>query len=248
MNKPRILITTSNVHANGLAAITGDTQLLYSDSATSTVILNAGGLPLYMPATKDISIEDIEMYIDEVDGVLLTGADTGVNPVYYGEDPHDLKDRIDDERDHIDLELVRRAVKKKIPLFGICKGAQLINVALGGTLYQDISTQCKTCFTHEIKKTDRSNVTHNVTVSDGSFLKELFNKKVVAVNSSHSQAVKKLARGLKPTAIASDGIVEGFESKDKSFIVGVQFHAELRSFDPVFNSLFQVFVEVCRNT
>lgn len=245
MKKPKILISTSNANSSDLENITGDTEIMYSDKATANAIIKAGGLPFYIPSIEAIEESELESYLNIADGVLLTGADTNTNPVYYGELPTYLKGRIDDERDKVDIKLVKIAYKRKMPMLVICKGIQIANVALGGTLYQNIISQCSNCFDHDIRKTNRSNLTHTAKLANGSILKKIFNKDVIHINGGHQQAVKDLSRKLKAVAVADDGIIEAYEGKGKNFLMGIQFHAELRLFDPPFFEIFKNFIKHC---
>lgn len=244
--KPTILMTTSNVYSTQLSPITGDTEIIYSDKATADVIIRAGGLPLYLPSIASLSSDEFEQYLDLADGVLITGADSNVNPIYYSESPLRLEKttRVDDERDRTDIALIRLAYKKKLPMLGICKGMQVINVALGGTLYQDVNAQHPSSLNHDISKTNRANFTHLVTTVKGSVSEEIFGKGVVRVNGGHQQAVKDLASGLKQTATAEDGIVEIYEAETYPFLIGTQFHPELCAVEhPAFFSLFERFIQ-----
>jgi putative glutamine amidotransferase len=243
-HKPVILITTSNVNASELAPITADTEIMYSDRATAEAVLKAGGLPLYMPSIASLSEEDIAAYLDMANGVLVTGAISNMNPIYYDEAPLRLKTqtRIDDQRDRVDIALVKMAYKKKLPMIGICKGMQVINVALGGTLYQDLITQHSSEINHNVPKTHRDNFTHIAHMSEDSPLQEVFGKGSVHVNGGHQQGVKKLAPMLKTAAVAEDDVVEIFEGKDYPFLVGMQFHPELRLYDKPFLSIFEHFI------
>lgn len=241
---PYILITTSNVYSSSLESLTGDTEIIYSDKATSEIIIKSGGIPFYLPAISQITRKQFNEYLKIADGICLTGADTNVNPIYYGENPTLIAKRIDDERDQIDISLVKEATKKKLPILGICKGAQILNVALGGTLFQNLEKQ-KTEMKHEIQKTSRSNMTHKLKLKKDSILYSIFKKEIISVNSSHSQAVKDLSSQLISTAKADDGVIEGFEGKNYPFILGIQFHAELRYFDKPFAQIFKKFISAC---
>ena len=246
MKKPIILITTSNVNSSSLESVTGDTDILYTDRATAKAVLQAGGIPIYMPAIEDTSEEALERYLSLADGVLITGADTNTNPLYYGEKPDHMKGRIDDERDRVDIAVIQSAYKKDLPTLGICKGMQLVNVALGGSLYQNISSQCNECFDHDIKKTSRANFTHKGTVEKDSLMMRIFKKPSINLNGGHEQAVKQLSSTLKATVTADDGIIEAYEGKNRKFLLGIQFHAELRVFDKPYLEIFKQFIDSCK--
>jgi putative glutamine amidotransferase len=244
MSKPIILISTSNAASAKLSSITGDTEIIYSDKATAAAIIQAGGLPLYLPSISATSPELVAECLELVDGVLLTGADTNVNPAYYNESPmyFDRKNRMDDERDQVDMLLTRLAYERKIPTTGICKGMQILNVGLGGTLYQDLASQCDDAIDHDPRESNRANLTHTVKLANHSLLRTIFAEPTVRINSSHQQAIKKLAGPLRPTAVSSDAIVEAYEGTSHPFLLGVQFHPELRTFDPPFLRIFEQFM------
>ncbi|HZM63908.1 MAG TPA: gamma-glutamyl-gamma-aminobutyrate hydrolase family protein [Candidatus Saccharimonadales bacterium] len=244
MNKPRILITTSNISSPKLGSITGDTDLIYSDTISAQAVIKSGGMPVYMPAIAVLTEEDLKAYLETVDGVLFTGADTEVNPVYYDEKTTHQKGRVDDEKDKVDLLLARLAYANKLPMLGICKGMQLINVALGGSLYQDVTAQHAGRVTHALRG-KRSQITHDAQLAEGSLLKHIFKQQKVGLNGGHDQAIKTLANALHPAAMADDGIVEAYEGKDYPFLVGVQFHIELRAEEPQIAGLLRSFVNAC---
>lgn len=247
MKKPIILISASNINAPELLLLTGDTEIIYSDKASAEAIVKAGGLPIFIPSISSLETSDLVSYLDFADGMLLTGADTNTSPFYYGESPAYLKGRVDDERDKIDIELVKISYKKKIPILGICKGMQVLNVALGGSLYQNIKAQCDTCFNHDVTKTKRSNITHTAKFIGKSMLKNIFGQEVLKLNGGHQQAVKRLPNKLKEVAKANDGIIEAFEGKREQFVMGIQFHAELRLFDKPYFNIFKLFIEKSKN-
>lgn len=230
--RPNILITLSNANDENLASIVGDTKIVYSDQATAVAVIDAGGTPLYMPSGADPGL-----YIELADGVLLTGADTNTNPVYYGEASEGFDGRIDDCRDQLDIALVKLAYEKRLPLLGICKGMQVMNVALGGTLFQDVTVQKPSQVSHN-NAGRRFEATHSARIAKHTLLSELFEAKNILLKGGHQQAVKNLGPGLVPAAIADDGIVEAYESKEHPFLLGIQFHAELRLDEKPFNNIF----------
>jgi len=155
--------------------------------------------------------------------------------------------RLDPARDRVELQLARWAIAEGKPLFGLCRGLQIVNVALGGTLYQDIAAQRRDAIKHDYFPTagfPRDHLAHRVTVASGSRLDALVGSAPLEVNSMHHQAVKDLARGLVSTAVAPDGLVEGLEAPGSQFLLGVQWHPEsLTDRDPRMHRLLTGFVE-----
>ena len=245
--KEKILITLSNGNDPKIGEVLGDSTILYSDKATAMLLQRHGAIPVYMPSLPRVDEKVIDAMLSMVDGVLLTGQHANVNPLYYGEDPEALFGRIDDERDRTEIMLVLHAYRRGIPIFAICKGAGTVNVALGGTIYQDIAKQIG--LNHEVRKTNRSNLTRRVTVEKDSMLYDIFQADEIDVNCSHSEAAKELAPGLKATARSRDGVVEVYESTDpERFVMAVQFHPELRDFDPKYAGIFDRFLQTCRRS
>ena len=183
---------------------------------------NAGADTLILPVTE--SDDALRRYVDLCDGFVLIGG-IDVNPLAYGEDPMPhLEDNLlrFDERE---VQFIRFVLESKKPLLGICRGSQILNVAFGGTLYQDIDSMREGSQQHSQTEIRPGAVCHRIRIEDGSILKELYGSDLV-VNSFHHQAVKDLGAGLKATAHAYDGIVEGFEATDYPFVAGVQWHPE----------------------
>jgi putative glutamine amidotransferase len=187
----------------------------------------AGADPVVLPAgTRDLA---------GVDGLLLPGG-WDVDPALYGEEPDAALGPVDPELDATELELFRLARAEQLPVLGICRGQQVINVALGGTLYQHIDD-------HDVRAQGRAHLAHRVEVEPASELGQAAGETTVEVNSLHHQAVRELAPGLKLTARGEDGTVEGIESED-GLIVAVQCHPEELAGDlPWARSLFERFVK-----
>jgi putative glutamine amidotransferase len=185
----------------------------------------AGGVPVVIPVTTDKAM--LEQYLNLVDGVLMTGGED-VGPLkYFGEEPNQHLGQIVPERDEFDVMLIRSAVAKGLPLLGICRGEQLLNVAFGGTLYQDIPSQVPNAIKHnQSGVAPRDYQFHSIKIEKGSVLEKVLGCDSTAVNSYHHQAVKDAAPGFKITARAKDGIVEGIEKEGNEYVYGVQFHPE----------------------
>ena len=236
-------MTASNITDLSLADITGDTSITYSDKATTLAVIKAGGIPLYVPTTQLLTSDDLQVYLEMADGLVLPGANSHVNPATYNESATDTAGgRIDNQRDKIDIQLIRLAYKRKMPLIGICKGMQIMNVALGGTLHQKIPNRNNTPVSHSIPQR-RTYVTHEATLSPKSFLKELFNGSKIGLNGGHQQAVNQLSDSLQASATAEDGIIEAYEGREYPFLLGIQFHAELLEHSDAHRIIFKRFVE-----
>lgn len=185
-------------------------------------IQKAGGIPVLLPVTGDQRLfEDYEQLLD---GLLLTGGDD-LDPALFGEEPLRGLGPVDPERDFFELELCRRFAVSHKPVFGICRGMQVLNVAYGGTIYQDLLRQLPDSLEHR-QKAPKNRVSHRVTVENSSLLRGLLKQSTLRVNSFHHQAVKDLGAGLKAVAVASDGVIEGIE-RENGFVLGVQWHPEL---------------------
>lgn len=206
-------------------------------------VVAAGGAPIGIPIGVDD--ESLERVYSMVDGLLLPGGDD-VAPERYGEarDPH-LGD-VDDARDTLELTLTRWALQDGLPVLGICRGMQVIAVASGGTLYQDLPTQLHSNVRHEVREFGRDHLTHPIILEPGSRLASVLGCSIAQVNSLHHQAVSRVPEGFVVSARSSDGLVEGIEATGDRFVLGVQCHPE-EIWDrtaPEFARLFRVFVEV----
>ena len=179
--------------------------------------------------------------LTRLDGLVLTGG-LDVSPAFYGASPHPALTPAIAERDEFELKLVREALVAALPLLAICRGQQLLNVALGGTLIQDLPSLVGTAVSHDDLARPRIAIAHRVVVAPGSTLRSLLGTDEVEVNSFHHQAVGALGHGLVATAFAPDGVVEGVELPSARFVVGVQWHPEAFWKDGRFASLFRALV------
>ena len=204
----------------------------------------AGALPVHIPLIpKPDYISDV---LEGLDGILLPGCDSDMDPAYYGEEPHPRLGRVVPEKDETDLLVLAEAERLGLPVLAICYGMQALNVYRGGSLIQDIETQVPNCIKHEQGKPLARN-SHIIDIDKGSILSLEGN---LRVNSHHHQAVREPGRGLKVTARAKDGIIECIEDvTDGKFLLGVQWHPELSwsTTDDLSRKIFEIFVDRCRN-
>ena len=217
-------------------------ELAYTSTATILSVFRNGGIPVLIPAVA--AAEDPEEAVSCCDGLLYPGGED-VTPWLYQEEPLPVIGAFRPEVDEGWMKVGRYALEAKLPLFGICKGHQFLNVLLGGSLYQDISLQGKDILQH-MQRYDRTYLTHHVEVEEGTRLASLVGAGRVATNAMHHQAVKTLGKGLKVTARAEDGTIEGMEDEEGQ-ILSVQWHPEdLIDSAPVMNKLFADLVERAR--
>ena len=205
-------------------------------------VLRAGGVPVLIPLIGDE--QKLDGLLQSIDGLILTGGGD-VDPAYFGEEPSPHLGHVNAPRDTFDFRLIELAARHKIPVLGICRGEQLINVAFGGTLYQDLPTEHPSTAEHH-QKPPYDVPVHSVTLTAGSPLCALLGKDTLAVNSLHHQAIKTLAPGLAAMAVSEDGLTEAVCLPDKRFVWAVQWHPEF-SFRVNEDSrkIFKAFVGAC---
>jgi putative glutamine amidotransferase len=189
--------------------------------------------------------ESPRQVLQEVDGVLLTGGGD-VDPVFYGEDRHPLTDDAEPGRDEFEIDLARRAMTGDVPLLAICRGAQVMNVAAGGTLVQDIPSAVETELSHSVTEPKNADC-HDIRIQPGSKLARVLGPQVEAacscrVNSRHHQSVGRAGHGLVVSATAGDGVIEAVEMPEARFCIGVQWHPENFWETGQFRPLFDEFV------
>lgn len=189
----------------------------------SARVLEAGGLPLILPIPHTAS-DLIDGYLEAIDGLILTGG-ADIHPSLYGQTVLERCGEIDEERDRFEVELVRAARSRDLPLLGICRGLQVVNVALGGSLYQDLSYRHETDPAHQSPREQRGELAHRVAIVEGSRLAEILGVRELDVTSTHHQIIRDLAPDLTMNAIASDGVIEGIEGPER-FLLAVHWHPE----------------------
>ena len=205
-------------------------------------ILAAGGCPFLLPMCPTPAL--IHQQVAAVDGVLLIGGED-VDPARYGASPHPKLGEVSSPRDDYELELIRFAVQRAKPLLGICRGIQVLNVALGGSLYQDLPSEFAKAEDHAVP--DWTTIVHTLELAPSSRLREILGQSRVGINSRHHQAIRKLAPGLVATAQAADGVIEAVELPSHPFCVAVQGHPEMlwNARQPAWANLFLGFVAAC---
>lgn len=199
---------------------------------------NGGKVIVLSPAIPE---DENRKRIETLEGILLPGGGD-IDPSFYGDTSHGKLERVDNTLDRFELNLLRHAQETALPVLGICRGHQLINVYYQGTMYQDLPSE----FPAGAKKTVShrgKGVRHEIIIDPASTLHELLGTDRITVNSLHHQAVKQLGKGLRVSARSEDGVVEGIEQENGGFVLGVQFHPEkLRGGDPRMNALFLRFI------
>lgn len=235
----------------GISAYSEDGRCQVNMTYVNSVRM-AGGVPLVIPVTGDDN--QIAAIIETIDGLLMTGGEDFDPLKWFGEEPVRGLGEVVPTRDEYDVKLVRAAVAKGIPVLGICRGEQLLAVAFGGSLWQDIPSQVPSSYVkHRQSPTTGTVGTHSIDITKGSILATILGKEKAVVNSFHHQAVKDVPAGMKVTAVAADGIIEGLERSGKlkgfadggAMILGVQFHPEIitNSGNPEFLPIFRKLVE-----
>jgi len=208
----------------------------------------AGGVPWMVPLL-DQDEATLRLIYQRLDGLLLAGG-VDLDPGSFGEAAHPRLGRTDPTRDQVELALTRWAIAEGKPVLGLCRGLQVINVALGGSLHQDLAAERPEAIKHDYLPNagwPRDYLAHEVALARGTRLQAVWAGPRVAVNSMHHQGIKQLAKGLVPSALAPDGLVEGIELPGDGFVVGVQWHPEVfESSDPRTRRLFQQFVDAAR--
>ncbi|MCS1350555.1 gamma-glutamyl-gamma-aminobutyrate hydrolase family protein [Mechercharimyces sp. CAU 1602] len=201
-------------------------------------ILRAGGMPLALPYT--VEAELIEEMVYHMDGLYLTGGGD-IDPSFFHEEPLPGLREIIWERDQMEVLLIRRMMELDKPIFAVCRGCQMLNIAQGGDMYQDITSQCNFVLQHE-QEAARHHCSHSIEIEEDSRLFRIYQKKEARVNSFHHQALRQLAPCFIGSAHSKDGLIEAIESKEHSFVLGVQWHPENCSNDEGTQKLYRAFI------
>ncbi len=220
------------------------TDRFYLSRYYSEAVEAAGGAPVHLGLIPEPGY--IGAIMDSLDGVLLPGSDSDVDPLRYGAEPHPQLGNVVPVKDETDLLVLEEIERRNVPLFAICFGMQILNVFRGGTLIQDIATQLPNSIKHE-QGPPRDRPSHTITLASASMLAALAKAESALVNSHHHQAIENVGEDLKATAWASDGLIEAVEdTRPNRFALGVQWHPELGwQDDELSQKLFSEFVKAC---
>ncbi|MBA2668790.1 MAG: gamma-glutamyl-gamma-aminobutyrate hydrolase family protein [Gemmatimonadetes bacterium] len=245
-SRPIIGVPTQNLQSLGGVAADIPPSWVMSQRYVQTLI-HAGGLPWMIPLVAE-DVETTRGMYEALDGIFLPGG-ADVDPLSYGEERHPKCDRSDPPRDRMEMQLVRWALEEQKPVLGVCRGAQIMNLVMGGTLWQDLAELREGSIKHDYfpfkGAYPRDYMAHPILVTDNnSRLSRIVGAPQVLVNSMHHQGIRDLAPGLIVTAVAPDGLIEAVESPDQEhFFVGVQWHPEvLTEGDAKSRRLFDEFI------
>jgi putative glutamine amidotransferase len=209
-----------------------------------TALIKAGATPVMIPLGLDN--ERIEVLSKRLDGIIFSGGGD-IHPGQYHGDMHDAVKYVDTDRDRVEIQFVHTAIENRLPFFGICRGLQVINVALGGTLFEDILDQRPNSLKHQYYPDyPREYLAHEVELVPDSQIYNIFETNHIEVNSLHHQGIDRLAPGMQATAFAPDGLIEAIEINDYPFGLAVQWHPENLQAILQFRALFSAFVQVCQ--
>ena len=211
-------------------------QYFLIEEQYSRAVANAGGIPILIPSISENKglLKDI---VTRIHGLLLPGS-RDMDPKHYNEEPHPKLRPIEDQRTESELKILDEALSGKKPILGICGGMQLINVFMGGSLYQDIDSQIPDALCH------KSGSIHDIYVEENTNLRKIIGHKSFSSKSYHHQSVKALGDGLRVCAKSQDNVIEGIEFHN-SFILGVQWHPE-REENETSDKIFKAFIEECK--
>jgi len=206
-------------------------------------IQDAGGIPVILPNIEKLSL--VDTYVRVLDGLVLAGGGD-VHPSFFHERKKAKNLSIKIERDRFEIALAKKAVRKKLPILGICRGLQVINIALRGTIFQDLSLRKEKTLNHKPEKIIRFKRKHKVKIKEDSKLFSIVKQKEILVNTSHHQIIKDVAPGLLASAWSEDGVIEALEGRAKSFLISLQWHPEAMLQHRSSKLLFKAFVEASK--
>ena len=203
--------------------------------------IKAGGVPVIIP--PELEKESWRLLYEKLDGIIFSGG-ADIDPQIYQGDPHPSVYGLDHERDALEIPLLLQTIKDKKPFFAICRGFQVLNVALGGTLYTHVEDQLKNSIQHDTPRDrPRDYLAHEIRIEEDNRLAKIIDTPIIKVNSWHHQGAKDIPAQLKITARTSDGLVEAMELDNHPFSIAVQWHPEWMPESESMQKLFRAFVE-----
>ena len=222
----------------------GSGRPIYGNNRTYIhAVEHAGGVPVLIPMLNDVSL--LEALLVRLDGLLFSGG-VDINPCFYHEEAHPHLGEVDHKLDELEMFLVQWALRERMPILGVCRGMQLLNVALGGSLYQDLNTQYPEGMEHCRRELPRNTLIHSIHIEEGSQMEKVLGTNEIWINSLHHQAVKDLGQGVHISGRAEDGVAELLEVAGYSFVMAIQGHPEeLYTSETACEKLFVAFVEAC---
>ncbi|MGD8367562.1 MAG: gamma-glutamyl-gamma-aminobutyrate hydrolase family protein [Desulfobacterales bacterium] len=243
--QPLIAITCSRKIGGAWGEYDAGHFMDYTFCNYSRAVAACGGAPVLIPTDSDQ--RSLHRILRAADGLLLSGG-PDVHPGFYGEEPIPGLGEIDEPLDRMEIAAVRAALAENLPVLAVCRGIQVLNIALGGTVYQDIGSQVPEAIGHR-QQAAKSVPTHSVRIERPSLLFDILRRRNIRVNGRHHQAVKDVAEGLQVAGRAPDGLVEAVFSPRHPFVLGVQWHPEgLFETDPLSRKLFSAFVKAAKST
>lgn len=223
----------------GITTFITEDKLILPDNYI-TAVSESGGTPIILPKVTDDA--QVRGQLDQIDGLLLTGGDD-INPALFREDPHQKLGIIEPGRDEYETKLVKSCLENNLPVLAVCRGAQILNITEGGTMYQDIYDQIEGYVMQHQQKASRDFLSHSITIKEDSLLHSILGETSVRTNTFHHQANRDIPDHFQITAYSNDGVIEAIESTSHDFVLGIQWHPE-GSFpsDEYSKKLFTAFV------
>lgn len=226
-------------------SITEDEREIFTNIDNIEAIKVAGGIPLVLPYMMEETA--ISQYITLIDGLYLGGGND-IDPSYFGEAPHPKLGEVNPIRDAFEWYILKKALAKDKPILGVCKGSQMINIVLGGDLYQDLESQVGHELIQHQQHSPVGHPSHNIDVVEGTKLYKIINKSTIKVNSRHHQAIRNPGKDIIVSSRSNDGVIESIESTTHEFVLGVQWHPEnlLAEGDSSSQQILQSFIHTCK--
>lgn len=222
-----------------------DEKQYFINSDNPQAIIRTGGMPILL--TYDRREMGIVQIAEMLDGLVMTGGDD-IDPTLFGEEPHRNLGPVVPARDQFEIKLTQQMLRLNKPILALCRGAQILNIAAGGDMYQDMYDQIDRQLLQHSQKSSRAHGTHYVNVERDTLLHQITQQDKIRVNSDHHQANRKVADGFQVCGKASDGIIEALESKQHRFVLGVQWHPEnmVAADDDTSVKIYKAFISACQ--